>query len=290
MQLSDGRTLAYLDTGDPGGRPLFYFHGGPGSRLEALIFEELNRQLGVRMISTDRPGYGLSDIAKGHTYLDWAEDVVALADHLGTDRFAVLGWSSGGPHAAAVAHEFPERLTVAAIVAGEGPYASDDYPQSVLVGDTFNASGANRLFIWSARNWAWPMRTLLRFSRVLMLKDPVGLAQSSGEGVMTAKDIEFFTRRDFVAASIEALRQGEQGAMRDLTNERVAWPFELHDIAAPVLVFHGQDDKAVDPRVGEYVCTQIPSCDKVTMFPGEGHSVVYYRYGEIIRAVLEAWQ
>ncbi len=290
MQLSDGRTLAYLDTGDPEGRPVFYFHGGPGSRLEALIFEELNRQSGIRMISTDRPGYGLSDAGTEHTYLDWAADITELADHLGIERFAVLGWSSGGPHAAAVAHEFPERLTVAAIVAGEGPYASDDYPQSVLAGDTFNASGANRLFIWSARNWPWLMRTLLRFSRILMFKDPVGLAQSSGEGVMSAKDIEFFARSEFIAASIEALRQGEQGATRDFTIERVDWPFELEDIAAPVLMFHGQDDKAVDPRVGEYVCARMPSCDEVTMFPGEGHSVVYYRYEDIIQAVLEVWE
>jgi hypothetical protein len=49
IQLSDGRTLAYLDIGDPEGRPLFYFHGGPGSRLEGLLFDEFNQQLGIRM-------------------------------------------------------------------------------------------------------------------------------------------------------------------------------------------------------------------------------------------------
>ena len=53
IQLSDGRTLAYVDSGDPEGRPLIYFHGGPGSRLEALLFDELNQQLGIRMIAPD---------------------------------------------------------------------------------------------------------------------------------------------------------------------------------------------------------------------------------------------
>ena len=116
IQLSDGRTLAYLDSGDPEGYPVFYFHGSPGSRLEGLMYDELNQQLGIRMIVLDRPGYGLSDFQEDRTYLDWADDVSEVADHLGIDRFAVLGWSSGGPHAAAVAHEIPERLTVAAIV------------------------------------------------------------------------------------------------------------------------------------------------------------------------------
>ena len=64
IQLSDGRTLAYLDTGDPEGRPVFYFHGGPGSRLEGLLFDELNQQLGIRMIAPDRPGHGLSDFQR----------------------------------------------------------------------------------------------------------------------------------------------------------------------------------------------------------------------------------
>jgi len=149
MQLSDGRKLAYLDIGDPDGRPVFYFHGAPGSRLEGLMFEELNRELGIRMIALDRPGYGMSEFQESRTYLHWAKDVGELADHLGIDRFAVLGWSSGGPYAAAVAHEIPQRLTVAAIVAGEGPYASSDYPQEVMGSATFNGSGTNRLFIWS---------------------------------------------------------------------------------------------------------------------------------------------
>ena len=120
IQLSDGRTLAYLDTGDPDGRPIFYFHGGPGSRLQGTFFEEFNRQSGIRMIVPDRPGYGLSDFQDNRTYLQRPDDVRELADRLGIDRFAVLGWSSGGPHAAAVAHGIPERLAVAAIVAGEG--------------------------------------------------------------------------------------------------------------------------------------------------------------------------
>jgi pimeloyl-ACP methyl ester carboxylesterase len=291
IQLSDGRTLAYLEVGDPEGRPVFYFHGGPGSRLEGLLYDELNQQMGIRMIALDRPGYGLSDFQQDRTYLDWPDDVSELADHLGIERFAVLGWSSGGPHAAAVAHEIPQRITVAAIVAGEGPYASADFPQSVLTSATFGGSGVNKLFIWSANNGPWLMRTLLRMMRILIFSDPVGLVESSGDAAMSVKDIQLFTRGEYTAAQIEALRQGAEGPTRDFTIERVDWPFELEEIHAPtVLVFHGEDDKGVDPKVGEYVCMRIPSCDEPTIYPGEGHSVVYYRYEEIIQAMLEAWE
>jgi len=291
MQLSDGRTLAYLESGDPEGRPVFYFHGGPGSRLEGLFYDETNQQLGIRMIALDRPGFGLSDFQEDRSYLDWAGDVSELADHLRIDRFAVLGWSSGGPHAAVVAHEIPERITVAAIVAGEGPYASLDYPQSVLTGDAFNGSDVNKLFIWSANNGPWLMQTLFRFSRILIFSNSMGMVENSGDVAMSAKDTQLFTRDDYIADQIEALRQGAAGATRDYTLERVDWPFKLEDIHTPtVLVFHGEDDKGVDPQVSEYVCMRIPSCDEPTIYAGEGHSVPYYRYEEIIQVMLEAWE
>lgn len=294
IQLSDGRTLAYLDSGDPEGRPVFFFHGGPGSRLDGLIFDELNQQLGIRMIALDRPGYGLSDFQEDRTYLDWPDDVSELADQLGIDRFAVLGWSSGGPYAAVVAHETPQRVTVAVIVAGEGPYASDDYPQSVLTGDTFQGSGANKLFIWSANNGPWAMRTLFRSMRIMLFSDPASFIENSGGADMPAKDKQFFTRdfrREYSAGLVEAFRQGAKGVTHEFTIERLDWPFELEEIHAPtVLMFLGEEDTAVDPRVGEYVCMRIPSCDEPTIYPGEGHTVVYYRYEEIIQAMLKAWE
>ena len=290
IQLSDGRNLAYLVVGDPEGRPVFYFHGGPGSRLEGLIYDDISQQLGIRMIAVDRPGYGLSDVQKNRTYLDWADDIGKLADHLDIDRFAVMGWSSGGPYAAAVAHQIPERLTVAAIVSGEGPYTSEDYPQSVMTDNTFHGSGINKLFIWSANQGTWLIRTLMRMMRIMIFRDAIGLMENSSDGMMTAKDIEFFKRREYAAAQIEAFRQGAEGVTRDFTLERLDWPFEFEDIHTRVLVFHGENDGGVDMRIGEYVCTRIPSCDEPIIYPGEGHSVIYYRYNEIIQAMLDAWE
>jgi pimeloyl-ACP methyl ester carboxylesterase len=298
LRLSEGRDLGYLEVGDPAGHPVFYFHGGPGSRLEGLLLDEFSRQLGVRMIAVERPGYGLSDTQKDRTYLDWPDDVAELADHLGIDRFAVLGWSSGGPYAAAAAHAIPRRLTVAAIVAGEGPYAHHDYPQSILESASFNGSDFNKMLIWSARNGQWLMRAFFRVYRILIFRDPSGLIESSDSTDMgfdmPEKDIQFFTRdfsREYSAELVEAFRHGVDGLVRDFTIERLAWPFELEKINSPtVLVFHGDEDTAVHPGIGEYVCERIPTCDEATIYPGEGHSVVYYRYKEIIQAMLEAWE
>src|SRR5512132_916054 len=113
IELPDGRTLAYAEWGDLDGRPVFSFHGMPGSRLfvpdpEAATDEH------VRLIAPDRPGMGRSDPQPGHVVADWPADVMALADALGLDAFGVVGWSAGTPYAFACAALIPERLTGAA--------------------------------------------------------------------------------------------------------------------------------------------------------------------------------
>ena len=58
---------------------------------------------GVRLISPDRPGMGLSTYQPGRRLVDWPADVAHLTEALGIERFAVMGWSAGGPYAAVCA-------------------------------------------------------------------------------------------------------------------------------------------------------------------------------------------
>ena len=75
----------------------------------------------MRLIAPDRPGVGLSGLQPNRTLLDWPRDVESLADALGIERFAVLGWSLGAPHALACAYGIPERVTRTATVGGPVP-------------------------------------------------------------------------------------------------------------------------------------------------------------------------
>jgi pimeloyl-ACP methyl ester carboxylesterase len=63
------------------------------------------------LLSIDRPGIGLSDFQPNRTLLDWADDISELAQTLRLDRFALLGWSAGGPYVLACAFKIPHRLT-----------------------------------------------------------------------------------------------------------------------------------------------------------------------------------
>lgn len=91
--LPDGRKLGFADYGDPKGKPILYQHGLPGSRIEATRYHDLGKELGIRIISIDRPGFGWSTrFAKygARTVKGWAEDVNALADFLELSEYAVM--------------------------------------------------------------------------------------------------------------------------------------------------------------------------------------------------------
>ena len=74
---------------------------------------------------------GHSSPHPGRSYRTWAADVGALADSIGADRFAVVGFSSGGPHAIACAAELPSRVAALGVVSGDGPYA-DALPEMMV--------------------------------------------------------------------------------------------------------------------------------------------------------------
>jgi pimeloyl-ACP methyl ester carboxylesterase len=103
-RLPDGRRLAYASAGDPDGTPVVVHHGTPGSRLFAALFADEARDVGVRLVVPDRPGYGRSTPPPaGWTWTDWPDDLAALLRAESTESAAVVGFSGGGPYALAAA-------------------------------------------------------------------------------------------------------------------------------------------------------------------------------------------
>jgi pimeloyl-ACP methyl ester carboxylesterase len=117
----DDRTVRIRTAGDPAGFPVVYFHGTPGSRLDLAFGDELAAAAGVRLVSFDRPGYGRSP-ASPFGLSAIARDALNIADQLGVERFATLGFSGGGPFAIATAAVGGQRVARVGIASGAGPF------------------------------------------------------------------------------------------------------------------------------------------------------------------------
>jgi pimeloyl-ACP methyl ester carboxylesterase len=154
LLLGDGRKLGYAQYGRPDGEPLFYFHGHPGSRLEARFAHRAAAEAGLRVVALDRPGYGLSDFQPGRVITGWPADVAEAADLLRIGKFSVAGASGGGPYASS--WRLPGRVIRAAVISGVGPYQ--------VPGITTGMRWQNRIgFEWGSR-WPALARALMRSS------------------------------------------------------------------------------------------------------------------------------
>ncbi|TNJ47753.1 alpha/beta fold hydrolase [Phaeobacter sp. B1627] len=118
---ADALSLYYEDHGTPQGKPLICL---PGLTRDGQDFRyALPHLADYRVILLDLRGRGRSDYAAdpaSYNIVTEALDVVALMDHLGLPRAAILGTSRGGLVAMALAATVPERLS-AVILNDVGP-------------------------------------------------------------------------------------------------------------------------------------------------------------------------
>jgi pimeloyl-ACP methyl ester carboxylesterase len=284
LLLPGGRLLGYDEYGAPDGDPIFYFHGSPSTRLEWRLFggEALANKLNVRVIVPDRPGLGRSEFQPGRQIGDWPDDVLALADQLELARFAILGYSGGGPYAAACALKIPERLTRVGIVSGTAPF---DEP-----GLTAGINPTNLRFMQLARTKPWLSRLTLRLMGLMarftprqFIEGAIATLPIPDEAVLARPDF----RQGFMAMIREALLAGPRGAQWDTALMVSPWDFRPQDIQLAVYLWHGEKDGNAPLAMGRFMADAIPN-SQVHFYPDEGHLSLISKYIEEILNVLFA--
>ena len=150
--LPDGTRLAFADQG--AGTPLLCL---PGLTRTMADFTYAKPHLAGRIIRMDYRGRGGSSWTGAATYtiLQEAQDALALMDHLGIQRFGVLGTSRGGLIGMLLAHLAKDRLL--------GLCLND-------IGPELDADGMGRIATYVGRNPA--ARTYAEFAEALARNSP----------------------------------------------------------------------------------------------------------------------
>lgn len=113
LDVGDGHELYYEESGNPGGKPVVFLHGGPGGGTTAKMRQFFDPSA-YRIVLFDQRGAGRS---RPHANLEanttWhlVDDIERLRRHLGIERWQVFGGSWGSTLALAYAETHPERVT-----------------------------------------------------------------------------------------------------------------------------------------------------------------------------------
>lgn len=116
LEVGDSQQIYWECSGNPEGRPVVYLHGGPGSGCTPNSRRYFDPEI-YKIILTDQRGSGrsrphvesVSDLAV-NTTAHLIKDLERLREHLGIDRWTILGASWGTTLGLAYAQTFPDRV------------------------------------------------------------------------------------------------------------------------------------------------------------------------------------
>jgi pimeloyl-ACP methyl ester carboxylesterase len=279
MTLADGRRLGFAQYGPRTGAAVFHFHGSAGSRHERPSSESILEELGIRFFSIDRPGHGLSDPQVPRKLAEWPDDVRQLADHLGLDRFAVMGLSAGGPHALACAWRLRERIRACAVVSGPAP---PDRPSPYR-----GLPLAHRMILCVFRNSPALTRQMRKGMHALAQADEATLREKLLAGFPPA-DRVLLERPENVRMMIEEIREGYRqgwaGPAADDTAIHTPWGFAVREVRARVDLWHGALDRNIPVEQARYLHERIPD-SRLTVWPDKGHLGLLDHWKEVLAAL-----
>lgn len=203
----------------------------------------------MRLVAVDRCG----PARRFATLRVWAESTAAALD---VERFGVVGWSAGGPHALALAAVAPDRVTRVALVGSMPP------PDLV-------------------RELPRDVRTVMRLAHVSPRLAARGLERwgrlptpPTGDPACDAA---------YARGRIESFRDGGLWLARELGYLGRPWGFALADVRAPVTLWWGRDDRVCPPPIGDAFAARLPQAE-LRLVDGN-HQLLFSRWRDILEDV-----
>jgi 3-oxoadipate enol-lactonase len=252
----NGFSLHYEDCG--AGTPLLLIHGFP---LSAATWREQTAGLAgqFRVIAPDLRGFGRSAVPQGAGTMNlYADDMIALLDHLGLERAAVCGMSMGGYVLLNLLERYPQRVSGACfMVTKAGADDEEGRARRLLLAEEVLASGA--------------AAAAAAFSKVLFAPE-------------TAAD-----RPELVAEVLQIMMAAKPAGLAFgllAMSERADYSGRMDICKVPAVIIGAEEDMAIPPAESRKLAAALPE-SRLHIIPGAGHMVMMEQPAEVNRILME---
>lgn len=269
----------------PHGPLVLWFHGTPGARRQIPpIGRDAACDLGLRIVSLERPGVGDSTEHIYEHLSDWAADVAIAAEQLGHEHFMVVGLSGGGPYALACAHQLPSRVVGVGLLGSVLPVTGDEITAEDIVTLALRFHDILNMmrrplgiglwgFVQVGRPFAYPL--VLGFARIMPQGDRLVLSD-----------------REFQAMFVDDLVSGARRQFQAMVNDVVLlgkpWGFSLSDVTVPVRWCHGDADPFGPLEQAQRAAALLPDVE-LRVRHGESHLGGFAAADEVLTALSSLW-
>src|SRR4051794_33464851 len=255
--------------------------GTPGCRWSLRSDRTPWVERGLRVITTERPGFGASTPLPGRGHTQPADDVARILDEVGVDDVALIGGSGGGPHVLAFAARHTARVLAATVVVGGAPLDDDEIDDMIEL--NVKASRLARAGDVDA------LRQLEEDERQQILRDPLAIFKQI---MATAPADDHRVMADpgwqgmFVRAVTESLGQGVQGWLDESLTFQNKWDeIDLDAIKTSITWWASDGDRNCPLSATQRLITRLPNAE-LRVWEDGGHLTGYHREGEILDELL----
>ncbi|XP_062174873.1 uncharacterized protein LOC133880031 [Alnus glutinosa] len=283
IKLRDGRHLAYKEHGvskEVARFNIIYIHGFRTCRHDVVIAVNLPpgffEELGLCVVSYDRPGYGESDPNPKQTVKSLVLDIEELADQLGLgSKFYVIGNSIGAQLVWGCLKYIPHRLAGAALLSPVVNYWWQGFPANLLreayhkelAQDQWALRVAHYIpwltYCWNTQKWF-----------------PGASAVVGNFNTLSPHDVQLISK--IVRTKTTKAQATQQGVFESMHRTLMIgvgnWEFSpLMDLENPfpnnegsVHLWQGDGDRIVPVKLQRYIANKLPWI-KYHELPGSGH-------------------
>ena len=273
----DGRTVAWTEWGPANPVPVLRVPGTPGSRWTIRGDRTPWADHGLRVLTTERPGYGESTRLPGRRFAEHADDLAEILDTASLDRVFVMGGSGAAPHILAFLSRHPDRVRAATILAGAAPLAQDEVGTMIPINQ--------QAHVLAKANDRAGLEGLLAPIRDELLADPLaGFRSTMAEA--PADDQAVINDPVWQQAFIRAVREALGGGIDGWVDESMAivqdWDdIDLTAVTPSVTWFHTAADRNAPLAAARRLVEQLPHA-QFRLWDDGGHFAAYHREGEIL--------
>uniref|UniRef100_A0A2N9H830 AB hydrolase-1 domain-containing protein n=1 Tax=Fagus sylvatica TaxID=28930 RepID=A0A2N9H830_FAGSY len=289
IRLSDGRHLAYIELGVPketAKYKIVFVHGIDSCRHDAVVPKTLSpeivEELGIYVVSFDRPGYGESDPNPNRTVKSIPLDIEELADQLGLgSKFYVIGFSMGGQVVWSCLKHIPHRLAGAGLLAPVVNYWWPGFPLNLSSEAYYQQPQQDQwalrvahytpwlTYWWNTQKW-FPASSVIAKNADCLSRQDKELIAKLYEREKNEAQAQLRVRVGRQQGEFESLH-------RDLNVGFGAWEFSPMDLENPfpnnegsVHLWQGDEDRLVPVTLQRYIAQQLPWIHYHEV-PGAGH-------------------
>jgi pimeloyl-ACP methyl ester carboxylesterase len=256
--------VEYAEYGE--GPAVLALHGAMGGWDQSLLLARTIGGPGYRFVGLSRPGYLGTPLALARSPEEQADLYAAALDALGVRTALVMAVSGGGPSAIHFALRHRERCRGLVLVSTCGGKVEARLPLAFQV-------------LRLAARWPWLAAAM---ERKAAGRDPAEAARRS----LPDPAVRERTLRDpgagplfreLLASTSDRMALRLPGTLNDVAVTRTR-TYPLERIAAPVLVVHGTEDRAVPfERHGKALAQRIPGAELVALAGGDHVAIFTHR-------------